>query len=147
MRKEEPTGKEIAQKRKIAKLEQGLAIHAKKYGKVAKFTPADLHHIKNIDELDQGVVLGEFETELDRVDTNLPPGKYTLFLAGLENGWKLYAESNGEIVDKAAKVKVELYPQGSRLSDESHMEFESPWILTAFFGITSIVIGIIGWFR
>lgn len=139
-RKEKPTGEEMAKKAKKAKLEPKRALHAKRYGKRLKFTPANLDHIRKMSELDDGVILGELETELEKEETGIPPGKHSLFLAGLENGWQIYAESDGEIVGKAAQVRLELYPQGSRLPDESYVELGSPVEICTIIGIASLVM-------
>lgn len=146
-RKEKPTGQEIAKKAKKAKLEPKRALQAKRYGKRVKFTPANLDHVAKINELDDGVILGELETELEKEETGIPPGKHNLLLAGLETGWQIYAESGGEIIGKAAQVRLELYPQGSRLPDESYIELGSPLAVCTILGIAGLVVGIFGLFR
>ncbi len=151
-RKKKITGLEIKEKAKKGKLERERAFSAKKHGKSFKFTPARIEHIKDISELDEGVFLGEVDTESDKETGGIKPGKYNLFLTGEEDGWQIYAESNGQIVGKADQVKVEIDPTGTRSPDESYIQIvDSPEVVLACIGIglgiASLVVSIISLFR
>jgi len=106
-RKEKPTGKEIADKAKAAKLDPANAIIGEKEGKKIKLTPADLSHVKTEAELEDGQMIGVLETEVAGDETPLLPGKYNLFLTKVGNDWHVYAESEGKIVAEAVRVKME----------------------------------------
>jgi hypothetical protein len=38
--------------------------------------------------------------------TNLPPGKYQIYLAKVDNKWRAFAESGGKIVAESSDVQV-----------------------------------------
>ena len=128
MRKEKPTGKEIAEKAKKIKLDKEKFVHGKKNGKSVKFTGAELPTLNSEEELEEGQVIGVLENELEGDETGLPPGKYNLFLANVEGNWKVYAESGGEIKKEAARVKVEYHQWGKQKKEMPRFEPEG-WCL------------------
>ncbi len=106
-RKEKPTGKEIADKAKAAKLDNANATVGEKGAKKIKLTPADLSQVKSQAEFEDGQVLGVLETEATGDETPLSPGKYNLCLAKVGNDWHIYAESGGNVAAEALRVRVE----------------------------------------
>ena len=100
-----PTGTEVQDKAKAAKLDHGQAAEGSKGGKKSKFIPARLDHLKKKSDLEDGQVVGRVETEIEGDRSGLPPGTYNIFLANVEGSWKVYAEAGGEIVAEAASVQ------------------------------------------
>lgn len=100
-------GKEIREKAKKMKLDKINTGHGMKNGKSVKFTPAKLNHGMSVTDLEQGQVVGYLENELEGDETNLPPGKYHVYLKKVNGEWKGYAESSGKIAAEALRVTVE----------------------------------------
>lgn len=100
-------GKEIKEKAKKMKLDTAKVVHGKKNGKSVKFNVAKLEHVKSVKDLEQGEVVGVLENELAGDETNLPPGKYNVYVKKVNGEWKAYAESDGKVVAEAARVTVE----------------------------------------
>ena len=128
MRKEKPTGKEIAEKAQKIKLDKEKFVHGKKDGKGIKFTGTELPPLNSTEELEEGQVIGVLENEVEGDETGLPPGKYNLFLANVGGNWKVYAESGGEIKKEAARVKVEYHQWGKHKKEKPRFEPEG-WCL------------------
>jgi hypothetical protein len=99
-----PTGKEISEKAKAARLDTGNKGEGEKGGKKSTLTPAHLGHLKSADDLEEGQFIGVLETEIPGDRAGLPPGKYNLFIAKVGGDWQVYAESGGEVVAEAASV-------------------------------------------
>ena len=99
-----PTGKEINEKARKAKLDKGKESVGEKGGKKSKLTPARLDHLKGPEDLEDGQLVGVLETEVPGDAAGLPPGTYTVFIAKVGHDWEVYAESGGEIVAQAANV-------------------------------------------
>jgi hypothetical protein len=99
-----PTGKDISEKAKAAKLDTANRSSGEKGGKKATLTPAQLDHVKSLEELEQGQFIGELDTEIAGDKANLAPGKYNMFIAKVGNDWHVYAESGGNVVGEAANV-------------------------------------------
>lgn len=125
-RKDKPTGKEVAQKAKSAKFHPENSTTVKKGGKQIKATPANLRHVTE-QELEQGQVIGLLETELDEKTTGLPPGKYHMWMAKVEDQWQVLAESGGTVVAEGSDVQFEKLPPG-RKPGKPKIEFGSIWI-------------------
>jgi len=64
MRKEKPTGKEIAEKSKKIKLKKEEAIEFEKKGKKIKFTPAETPPLNSIEELADGLSMALIWSEI-----------------------------------------------------------------------------------
>ena len=105
MRKVKPNGREIADMAKKTRSRTDVVL-GKKDGKNVKFTPAEMKHIKDLDEFEDGQVIGILENELEGDETNLPQGKHNVFLGKVDGNWKAYAEAGGEISTEAARVEV-----------------------------------------
>ena len=119
MMKKKPTGQEIAEKSRGIRLNNDRAILGKKNGKKVKFTPST-HQFKSLEELENGVAVGELENELEGDETGLPPGKHNIFVAKVDGEWRGYAESKGKIVAEAARVSVERRPgEDIKIADAS----------------------------
>jgi hypothetical protein len=99
-----PTGDEIREKAKKAKLDKGKEAVGEKNGKKSKLTPAQLDDVDRVEDLEDGQFIGELDTEVEGDRAGLPPGKYNMFIAKVEGDWKVYAESDGEIVAEAVNV-------------------------------------------
>jgi hypothetical protein len=106
-RKDKPTGKEIADKAKVAEIDQANATTGEIGAKKVKLTPAVPRPFKNEADLEDGQVIGLLETEASGDESPLAPGRYNLFLAKVDNTWHVYAESDGRIVGEAMQVNVE----------------------------------------
>ena len=125
-RKDKPTGKEVAQKAKSAKFLSENSTTVKKGDKRIKATPANLRHVTE-QELEQGQIIGQLETELDQQTTGLPPGKYHMWMAKVGDEWQVLAESKGVIVAEGRDVQFEKLPPGRKPS-KPKIEFGSIWI-------------------
>ena len=102
-RADKPTGAEIALKARSARLDRANAGKGEFQGKPITFTPALLAPRA---DLAGGQVIGVLENEVTGDETGLPPGKYNVFAARLEDGWHVYAEANGEVVREALRVEL-----------------------------------------
>ena len=102
-----PAGAEIAAKAKAARLDRANAGAGEFQGKRITFTPALLDPGT---DLAGGQMIGVLENEVAGDETGLPAGRYNLFAAQLPDGWHVYAESNGQVVKEALRVKVERRP-------------------------------------
>lgn len=122
IRRDRPSGIEIAQKAKAIQLDRKRSVSEKKDGKVVTFTGADLlsivpkdmstgvSAITFLDSLALGQVIGLLENELEGDETNLPAGTSNLLIANVNYEWKCYAERDGEVVAEAVNVSVEQSP-------------------------------------
>lgn len=106
MRKDKPSGSEIAQKAKTIKFDSRKDIRGEHNGKKVHFRGADLSHVKSLADLEAGQVIGVLETELAGDETTLPPGTHNMFLSNVDGKWSVHAESGGQIVAEAARVSV-----------------------------------------
>ncbi|MCK4239580.1 MAG: hypothetical protein KAX33_10685, partial [Candidatus Lokiarchaeota archaeon] len=104
MRKEKPTGREIAERSKAIKLDKDRFVDAEKKGKKIKFTPTKLPPLKSLDELEEGQVIGVLENELEGDETDLTAGKHNIFIANVNGEWHGFAETGGKITAEAARV-------------------------------------------
>jgi hypothetical protein len=102
-RKAAPTGQEIAGKAKAAKLDIANSTTAVVQGRKIKVTPANPARA----QLADGEMVGVLDTELKGDETNLPPGKYNLFVAKVGEKWHCYAEQDGKIIEEAVGVTVD----------------------------------------
>ena len=102
MRTVAPSGKEIAAHFAAVRLynEKATTEHIK--GKAIIVIPVASEN----DRPGLGEAIAVLDTQLEGDETNLPPGKYNLFLAKVNKHWHCYAESNGRIVAEAASVSV-----------------------------------------
>jgi hypothetical protein len=103
-REHRPTGNEIREKAKAAKLDHSRTGTGEKGGKKAKLTPARLDHVHTREDLEDGEVVGLLETEIPGDRAGLPPGTYNVFIANVGGDWHVYAEANGEIAAEAVSV-------------------------------------------
>jgi hypothetical protein len=99
-----PTGKEISDKARAGRLDTTKVSTGEKAGKKSTFTPAHLGHLKKIEDLEDGQLIGVLDTEIAGDRANLPPGKYNMFIAKVGGDWQVYFGSGEEIVAKAASV-------------------------------------------
>jgi len=100
-------GPEVAARARRAHVDSPRRTGAEMKGKKSHFTPAHLDHLRKKEELEEGQVVGVLDTELAGDETDLPPGKYNLFLRKSEDDeWEAVAEAEGRIVSKAARVTV-----------------------------------------
>jgi len=128
MRKEKPSGREIADMAKKTRTRTDVVL-GKKDGKNVKFTPAELEHLKDLDEFEDGQVIGILENELEGDETNLPQGKHNVFLSKVDGNWKAYAEAGGEISTEAARVEVSYHRLDERRSSQGKFHPEG-WCFT-----------------
>ncbi len=129
MRKEKPTGKEIAEKSKKIKLKKEEAIEFEKKGKKIKFTPAEIPPLNSIEELEDGLIIGALENELEGDETKLPPGKHNIFVAKINGEWQGYAESDGEIKAEAVRVSFKRHYFGDQKAEKPKFHPEG-WCVT-----------------
>ncbi len=129
MRKEKPTGKEIAEKSKKIKLKKEEAIESEKKGKKIKFTPAETPPLNSIEEFEDGLIIGALENELEGDETKLPPGKHNIFVAKINGEWQGYAESDGEIKAEAVKVSFTRHYFGDQKAEKPKFHPEG-WCVT-----------------
>ena len=115
-RKEMPPGREIAEMAKKMVREEGKVIQGMAGGKTVRFVGAKLDHLKKEVDVEAGAVIGILENEAPGDESGLPPGRYHLFAAKVNDKWEVYAESEGEVRGKAARVKVEQHTQEDRAS-------------------------------
>jgi hypothetical protein len=130
-RKEKPSGQEIAQKAKSAKLVQEKAVTGQKKGKKIKITPADQSNLKE-EDVENGVVVAQMEGDLAGDETNLPAGKHNVFLCKVNGEWKAYAESGGQIVAEAKSVKMQKVERRNANPQAPSVEFKEEgwfWVL------------------
>lgn len=119
MRKDKPSGREISDRAKGISLQEDRALHAKREGKNIKFTPADLGHVKSLDEFENGQVMGVLDTEAEGDETGLPPGKYNVFLSNVDGKWQAFAESGGKIAATASRVDINQHKMEERKSPKT----------------------------
>lgn len=119
-----PTGKEIAEKRKTVKFDEEKAVKEIKEGKEIKFKPAKLK-LEKIEDLEEGQIIGELEHEFEEREGKLPPGKYNIYLAKVDEEWVSYAESDGKIKAETKKVKIEKHAWGEHKHEKPKFKFES----------------------
>jgi hypothetical protein len=128
MRKDDPSGREIAEKAKQIKFDNRKDIVGEKNGKTMHFLGADLSHVKSLDELEDGQVIGVMDTALAGDETTLPAGKHNLFLSKVGGEWRIHAESNGEIVAQAVRVSVAEHAVSTRRVSNPHFS-QQGWCL------------------
>jgi hypothetical protein len=76
-----PTGQEIREKARAAKLDTSKAGKGEKQGKKATLTPAQLAHVRSVEDLENGEFVGVLDTEIEGDRAGLPPGRYNVFIA------------------------------------------------------------------
>ncbi len=109
MRKQKPTGPEIAEKAKGIRLLKSKTAHGTKDGKSIRYVPANLGHVSALEELEEGQVIGVLENDLEGDETGLPVGEHNMFLTKVDGEWHVYAESGGNVVAEALRVDVNHY--------------------------------------
>lgn len=119
MRTTKPSGREVAEKARGVRLDKNRSFSGVKNGKNVKFTPANIDHIKTLEEFEEGQVVGVLENDLEGDESNLPVGKYNVFLANVNGEWHAYAESGGNVAAEAARVEVSQYKIGEGKSTRS----------------------------
>lgn len=103
-RREAPSGREIAAKARSVKLDPARGgVHEFK-GHQIRFTPADMAAGGTLTQLEQGVVVGTFESDVTGEKDAVAPGKYDLFLSKVNGEWVVSVESTGQV---ARTLKVE----------------------------------------
>jgi hypothetical protein len=106
-KKQKIHGPDVAALAKKIRLEDDRRGTGEMGGKKSHFIPARLDHLHNPEDLEQGQVIGVLDTELAGDETDLPPGKYNVFLRKGDDGeWEAVAETDGRIVSRAARVTV-----------------------------------------
>lgn len=143
MRKEKPTGREISEKAKQLRLRDKDIVEGTKTGKRVKFTPGSLDHLKNLDELEDGQIIGVLENEIEGPETGLPPGKYNAFLTKMDGKWHVFTEAGGEIKAEAAKVEVKFHKVDERKESKGRF-YPEGWcigicLISVFFGLICLV--------
>ena len=110
-RKEKPTGREIAEMATKMVREDGKVVQGLAGGKTVRFVGAKLDHLKKEEDVEAGAVIGVLENEALGDESGLPPGRYNLFAAKVNDKWEVYAESGGEVKGKAARVTATRHTQ------------------------------------
>jgi hypothetical protein len=130
-----PKGQEIAAQAKAAKLDRANVGLGTFQGQRMALTPADLSHLKSVDDLKAGQVVGLLENGAAGDETGLPPGKYDLYLAEVGGQWHAYAEAGGQIVKEAVRADV-LQGGGSQAGLKPQFR-EKGWCfdVNIFFGV------------
>lgn len=106
-RKPKIDGQRVAQQAKEMHREERREAKGSMGGKESRFIPARLDHVRKLKDLEEGQVVGVLDTDLAGDETDLPAGRYNLFLRRGEDGeWEAVAERDGRIVSKAARVTV-----------------------------------------
>lgn len=121
MRKEKPTGKEIAEKSKKVKLSKPNSFMGQIKGKRIWFTPSKMPSFDSLDELEEGQIIGVLETELE--SDKLPAGKYNIFIDKEKGEWHGYLEAEGNIIAEADEVSVERHYLGDHKVEKPKFEF------------------------
>lgn len=112
-----PTHKEINEHVDKVKLNTDRAHTAMHDGKKVTFTPADLHHVKTVKDLEKGHVVGQLHTELAGDETKLAAGKHHIYVKKEGDKWMAYAASHdGEKVVQAARVEVKKTAKKAKLA-------------------------------
>lgn len=115
-------GREVAARAKQTGLDERRKASAEMTGKASRFTPARLDHVQSLEDLEKGQVIGVLDTDLAGDETDLPPGKYNVYVRkGQDGTWEAVAERGGEIVSKAARVEVRTHkehPKGKGAPEE-----------------------------
>ena len=101
-----PSGAEIAQKARGARLDESNRLVAQFQGQQIVYTPAAEKSLTSLDELRAGRFLGVLDTKATGDESGLPPGTYNVFVAEVDGKWRAFAEANGEIVKEAARVRL-----------------------------------------
>jgi hypothetical protein len=99
-----PTGADISKNAAAAGLDTANKATGVTQGKTVSFTPANLGHVKSMQDLESGQFVGVLQAEIAGDRSGLPPGQYNLFLAKVGNDWHVYAESGSNVVAEAASV-------------------------------------------
>lgn len=108
-RKPKLEGSDVAARARKAQVDSERRAGAEMAGKKSHFTPSRLDHLRRTEELEEGQVVGVLDTDLAGDETELPPGRYNLFLRKGENDqWEAVAEADGRIVAKAARATVRI---------------------------------------
>ena len=102
-RKAAPTGADIAAAARGAALDAANTGNATLFGKPFKFTPAKAD---KDDPIEAGAFVGVLENGAAGDETGLPAGKYNIFVAKVNGQWKGYAETGGQIVREAIRVRT-----------------------------------------
>lgn len=98
-----PNGAEIAAKARSIRLDVSRAAETMVGGKRVKFTPAAQSKTEDAD----GQVIGQMENDAPGDETGLAPGKYDVYFRAVNNEYEAFAESNGAIARKAARVSAQ----------------------------------------
>lgn len=130
MRKEKPTGQEISEKSKKAKLNPEDSFEAEREGKKIKFTPAEMPTIKSLDEVEDGQVIGMLENEIE--SDKLPKGKFNVFIAKVQDKWEGYLETDGKIITEAHKVSMKRHYFGERKVKKPRFKFIEGSLIICF---------------
>jgi len=116
-------GQEVAARARQIRLDDQRTGRAEMAGKASRFIPARLDHLHEVEDLEKGEVIGILDTELAGDETDLPPGRYSVYLRkGDDGSWEAVAEADGRIVSKAARVTVrthEEHPKGKEAPGEA----------------------------
>lgn len=105
--KDKSMEKEIEAKVKKSKMDDSRVLNAVDKGKNITFTSAKLDHLKSLQELEQGEVIGVLQNDLPGDESKLPPGKYHIYVKNVDGHWKAYANANGKTAAESARVTVE----------------------------------------
>lgn len=121
MRKEKPTGKEIAEKSKKIKLDPENSFETEKKGKKVKFTGVKIPPLNSLEELEEGQVIGVLESELE--SDKIPAGKHNVFIAKVKEEWHGYIETEGKIIAEADEVSVDRHYIGDHKKEKPKFKF------------------------
>ena len=126
MKQEKPTGQEIAKMSKEVTLDPENSFETEREGKKVKFTPTKMPSIKSIDEVEDGLIIGVFENEIE--SDKLPKGKFNVFIAKVKKDWQGYLETDGKIVVETDKVSIKRHYFGDRKIKKPRFKFiEGSW--------------------
>ena len=123
MRKDKPTGKEIAEKSKNIKLDKEKTVEKIHEGKKIKFTPAILDHI-SVEDLEHGQIIGILDNEIKK-EGKLPPGKYNLFISKVNDEWQGFVETDNNIGLETSKVTLHRHHWGDYKLKKPTIKFKS----------------------
>lgn len=99
--------KDIEAKAKKMKMDDSRVVNEVKNGKNIKFTSAKLDHIRSLQELEQGEVIGVLQNDIPGDETQLPAGKYHIYVKKVGGQWKAYAHGNNKVAAESSRVTVE----------------------------------------
>ncbi len=99
--------KEIKLKAQTLKLDETRTTIGEKDGKRVKIIPANLDHVKTVEDLERGQIIGVVENEIEGDETGLPKGSHMVYVKKVDGQLKAFAECSGKITVEAASVKIE----------------------------------------